>query len=118
MVDGPEPCRDVVFLDRPSPGLVVATINRPKSRNALDRAVVRALRAALHDDGARVLVLRSSDPHAFSSGADRRLPDAERALLSDELYALYADIIEAPIPVIAALDGIAVGGGAQIAVAA
>lgn len=93
-------------------------INRPERRNALDRAVVQALLDYVPDPAARVVILGSADPRAFSAGADLTLSDAERAEVSELLYELYRRMIELPVPIIAVLQGAAVGGGAQIAVAA
>ena len=67
---------------------------------------------------ARVLVLGSASPAMFCSGADLAIDSEERALVSRELYSLYEAMIGATIPIIAALDGPAVGGGAQLALAA
>ncbi len=55
---------------------------------------------------------------AFCAGADLNISDAERVEVSDLLYELYRRMIELPAPIIAVLQGAAVGGGAQIAVAA
>jgi enoyl-CoA hydratase/carnithine racemase len=107
-----------VVVDRSRPGVAVLSLHRPAKRNALDRAMVRGLGDALADGHARAVVIRSADARCFSAGADLDLADAERALLSDELYELYEQIIDLDVPVIAAVDGIAVGGGAQIAAAA
>jgi enoyl-CoA hydratase/carnithine racemase len=54
----------------------------------------------------------------FCSGADLRIDDAERAAVSDRLYGLYATMLALPVPVIAAVDGAAVGGGVQLVLAA
>ena len=49
--------------------------------------------------------------------ADLSLADDERAQVSDLLYRLYQRMLLSPAPVIAAVDGPAVGGGAQLALA-
>jgi enoyl-CoA hydratase/carnithine racemase len=107
-----------VLVDRSSAGVMTVTLNRAAKRNALDREVVRRLGEALRAPGARAIVLRSADARCFCAGADLGLPDAERARVSDELYALYELMLTREAPVIAAVDGVAVGGGAQLAVAA
>jgi enoyl-CoA hydratase/carnithine racemase len=53
----------------------------------------------------------------FCGGADLDLEDAERAALSERLYVLYERMLAADVPLIAAVGGAAVGGGAQLAVA-
>jgi len=98
--------------------IVTLSLDRPERRNALDMALVGRLRAALEaHGGARAIVLRSARDGMFCAGADLGVPDEERAEVSRELYALYAQMIEVPAPLVAALDGPAVGGGAQLAVA-
>lgn len=99
-------------------GIVTLSLNRPGRRNALDGELVSRLRAAFEaHGGARGLVVRSASAGMFCAGADLSVPDAERAAVSRELYALYGQMIAVPAPVLAALDGPAVGGGAQLAVA-
>jgi enoyl-CoA hydratase len=93
-------------------------LSRPERRNALDVGLARALRDALKQDGAAPVVLGSTDPRVFCAGADLTIPDADRATVSDLLYECYEIMITRPGPVIAAVAGPAVGGGAQLAAAA
>lgn len=98
--------------------VVTLSLNRPERRNAINARMVARLRAAFEAHaGARAIVLRSARAGMFCAGADLGVPDEERAGVSRELYALYRHMVAAPAPVIAALDGPAVGGGAQLAVA-
>jgi enoyl-CoA hydratase/carnithine racemase len=103
--------------DRPLPGVLRLGLDRPDARNALDRALVEELLDAFDDPETPVVVLGSTSPGAFCAGADLRMEDAERAEVSDLLYGLYARIADCPAVVVAALDGAAVGGGAQLAIA-
>jgi enoyl-CoA hydratase len=64
------------------------------------------------------VLLASTDPTVFSSGADLDLGNEERAAVSDQLYALYELMVTFPVPIVAVVEGPAVGGGAQLAVAA
>jgi enoyl-CoA hydratase len=99
-------------------GVVTLSLNRPQRRNAIDAALVGALRAALAAHArAGAIVIRSAHGGMFCSGADLGVADDERAHVSRELYALYGEMIAAAAPIVAALDGPAVGGGAQLAVA-
>lgn len=99
-------------------GVITLSLSRPERRNALDEALVLRLRAAFESHGgARAIVLRSAQAGMFCSGADLGVSDEERARVSRELYALYGQMITSRAPVIAALDGPAIGGGAQLAVA-
>ena len=63
-----------------------------------------------------MIVLGSSRAGRFCGGADTAIDDAERAWVSDALYELYARILALPRPVLAAIDGPAIGGGLQLAI--
>jgi enoyl-CoA hydratase len=106
-----------LLIDRPTGDVLRLQLNRPNRLNAIDMPLVNALIAAFDDVDTRAVVLGSSTPKAFCSGADLDLEDAERARVSDLLYELYEKMVELPVPIVVALDGHAVGGGAQLAVA-
>lgn len=110
--DGP-----VLVTERPAPGVLALWLNRPRRRNALDTELVEALHQAFAgvEDGA--VVLGSSDPRSFCAGADLGLDDGGRAAVSDRLYELYRVMVLCPAPIVSAIEGPAVGGGAQLAVA-
>ena len=107
-------------IDRPTEfaGAIRVLIDRPDRRNALTYETVRQLYDVLGDDTTNVLVLGSSTPGIFSSGADLDTDDATRARLSDLLYACYLRMVTRPGVVVAVVDGAAVGGGAQLSTAA
>ena len=105
-----------LLVDRPRAGIARLLLNRPERHNALDRSLVDALELAVEAERERVIVLGSTGPGRFCGGADTSLDDAERAEVSDGLYRLYARILELPRPVLAALDGPAIGGGLQLAI--
>lgn len=93
-------------------------IARQERRNALDTAHCRDLHAALDAavaDGARVVVL-GGEGTAFCSGAD--LDTVGDAGFLDALYALLRRVVAVPVPVIAAVQGPAIGAGTQLAIAA
>jgi enoyl-CoA hydratase len=104
--------------DRPLPGVLRLRLDRPERRNALDRPTLEALLDAFAAPVEPVVVLGSTSRAAFCAGADLRLEDEERAEVSDLLYELYGRMTSAHAIVVAALDGPAVGGGAQLAIAA
>ena len=106
-----------LVVDRPGNGVVRLRLDRGERRNALDMTAVEALHDAVAGRDVPVAVLGSTEPGVFCAGADLELPDAERAAVSDRLYALYARMREAGAVLIAAIDGAAVGGGAQLALA-
>lgn len=106
-----------LLVDRPGDGVLRLRLDRPARHNAIDAALLAALRGALARPRAAVIVLGSSTPARFCSGADLAIPAAERAAVSDGLYALYGEILALDVPVLAAVGGPAIGGGAQLAIA-
>lgn len=109
-----------LLVDSPRPGVQRLLLDRPQRRNALDADLAAALLVALNDrtqPPVRIVVLGSSTPGIFCAGADLGLDDATRARLSETLYAVYEAMIDHPAILIAAVDGAAIGGGAQLAIA-
>jgi 2-(1,2-epoxy-1,2-dihydrophenyl)acetyl-CoA isomerase len=105
--------------------ITILTMNRAGTRNALNRELILALGAALKDAVAdsevRAVVLTGSG-ESFCSGADLRSAMSERAEMDmgeriDEFHALIKTIVHAPKPFVAAVDGAAVGFGADLALA-
>ncbi|WP_337060529.1 enoyl-CoA hydratase/isomerase family protein [Kineococcus sp. G2] len=99
---------------------VVARIDGPATRNAIDAALVEQLHelCARLEEEPKVLVLAGGDG-VFASGADirqlreRRREDALRGINSG----VFDRIAKLPLPSIAAVDGHALGGGAELAYA-
>jgi len=100
---------------------VVATLDRPEVRNAIDQTMVDELHALCGEleERPRTLILIGAEG-VFASGADiaqlrdRRADDARRGINTRAFQRIRA----LPMPVIAALDGWALGGGAELAYAA
>ena len=100
------------------PGWLRVRLARPERRNALDVGMTRALLDVVRADPAIPVLIESTDSGAFCAGADLSIPDSERVVVSDLLYECYEVIVTRPGPVIAVVEGPAVGGGAQLAAAA
>lgn len=104
-----------------SPDRVVARLNRPDKRNAIDREIIDVLHALCGEleTEPRILILTGVDG-VFAAGADitqlraRRAEDARRGINATAFIRIH----ELPMPVIAAIDGYALGGGAELAYAA
>jgi enoyl-CoA hydratase len=109
-----------VLIDRPADGVVLVRINRPQARNALNMATRQALAAAfegLHDDpSVRAIVLTGND-QAFAAGADlKEFVDAGAIeMLRRRADRYWSTIARTPQPVIAAINGYALGGGLELA---
>ena len=105
---------ETVFEDR----VAVVTLNRPEKRNALTVALCRALGDTIREvlaGGARAIVLTGAGT-SFCSGAD--LDEVYTADFRDALYAMLHAVTDAPVPVVAAVNGPAIGAGTQLAIAA
>ncbi|MET9830809.1 enoyl-CoA hydratase/isomerase family protein [Streptomyces sp. NPDC006385] len=105
-------------------GLAVVTIDRPHARNAIDPATMGELEKALDAaEGATALALTGAGEKAFVSGGDlkelaRLRTEREASDMALRMRALCDRIAAFPGPVLAALNGHALGGGAEVAVAA
>lgn len=100
------------------------TINRPDKLNALDADVLADLEAAIAQVRERTdtrCAVLTGEGRAFVAGADiasmRSMSDAEARTFADRGHALMASIEALSFPVIAAVNGFALGGGAELALA-
>ena len=105
-------------------GLAVLTIDRPHARNAIALDTMEQLENALNAvAGARALVIKGAGDRAFVSGGDLKELSALRtvedaAAMARRMRSICDQLAAFPGPVIAALNGHAFGGGAEVAVAA
>jgi enoyl-CoA hydratase len=109
-----------------APGAVATlTVNRPKALNALNRPVLEGLMDALTavrgDNAVRVLIITGAGDRAFVAGADIAAMaemDVRDGLEFTRLgHAVMSAIEDLPIPAIAAVNGFALGGGLELALA-
>ncbi len=104
-------------------GLAVITINRPNARNAIAPQTMDQLGQAIAGaKGALCLVIRGEGDKAFVSGGDLKELSALRteeqaAAMAWRMRSLCDELANFPAPVVAALNGHAFGGGAEVAVA-
>ena len=111
---------DVVLLERPAEGVVLLRINRPEARNALNLEVRKLLAKHLADIGedttTRAVVLTGNEK-SFAAGADiKEMADVGTIeALQRGVHKLWRAIAGCPKPVIAAVNGYALGGGCELA---
>jgi crotonobetainyl-CoA hydratase len=106
--------------------VLIATINRPQARNAVNLAVARGLGDVLdeadHDRDVRVVVVTGAGDKAFCAGADLKAVSRGESISPDEPHRVawgFAGYVSHHIskPTIAAVNGFALGGGTEIALA-
>lgn len=102
---------------------VIWTVDRPSARNAIDDCVVGELEAALaqveQDSSVRAVVMTGGGDVAFLAGADLKLlhkgPAALRAAVDARVLAVVERMEALPVPVFAAVNGVVMGGGCEVA---
>jgi enoyl-CoA hydratase len=94
--------------------VTIIEIDRHERRNALDAAHCHDLREAITSQQSRVIVITGAGS-SFCAGAD--LGAAYDAAFRDALYAMLAAVTGVGVPVMAAVNGPAIGAGAQLAIA-
>lgn len=109
-----------VLVEHPAPGVAVIRLNRPEARNALNQQVRAALAEHFtelgNDAEVRCVVLTGSE-RIFAAGADLRdLAESSAVdMLLRNSQRLWQAIAACPKPVIAAVSGLALGGGCELA---
>lgn len=114
-----------IDLEQVEPGIALVTVNRPEALNAMNSDELRLLIARLgeikRDDSIRVVILTGAGDRAFVAGADIKamaMMTSEQGHEFGVLGQTATNALEAlPQPVIAAVNGFALGGGCEIAIA-
>lgn len=116
---------DLRRLEGEDDGIVEVLMCRHKARNALGHVFVSQMRELVsslaHESVVRVVVFRSLVPGVFCAGADLKersvMDNTESDLFVHSLRSLMTQIAQLPVPTIAAMDGVALGGGLELALA-
>ncbi|XP_054751385.1 methylglutaconyl-CoA hydratase, mitochondrial-like isoform X2 [Lytechinus pictus] len=111
----------VSYLD--DGGIVVFGMNRPANKNAISRNLLNLFEEAVakvrFDNNVRALIIRSEAPGIFCAGADLKerimMPQEEVGPFVARLRKAILSFSDLPMPTIVALDGVAVGGGLEMA---
>lgn len=113
-----------IIVSKEDGGIAIIRLNRPDALNALNAAVGRDLRKAAeilrYDDEVNVVIV-TGEGRAFAAGADiKELKDAnsiESREWARALFDSFEYLGRMPKPVIAAVNGLALGGGCELALA-
>jgi methylglutaconyl-CoA hydratase len=114
-----------VQVEKRSSGIAIVTLSRPESANALSKQMLYELRDVIDDlknsPDVRVVILTGSGEKAFCSGADLKerkgMTENEARQTVRLIGTIVNEVAALPQPVIAALNGVAFGGGLELALA-
>ena len=117
------PDYETLLVSQEEGGVMVVTLNRPERLNAMNTQMMTDLRTLfedlyVHPDQARAVILTGAGERGFCPGADLK----ERDGMTDETWRAQHAIVEqfirhmfqCPLPLIAAVNGVAMGGGGEI----
>ena len=124
MTDNRSTSELIVERDPGHDGVEILTLNRPEARNALTYSLYDELEAAVRSSTARCIVITGVDP-AFCSGDDVKTimaapggPPSDRLEKTPRLTPAAEALLYSDIPIIAAVNGAAVGWGMELAIMA
>lgn len=112
-----------VILQEVRNNILILTLNRPKALNALNKSVFDGLESVFSDNLSKYtgVIITGSGEKAFAAGADIKefegLSKDEGKKLSLRGKSILNKIEECPVPVIAAVNGYALGGGCELVLA-
>lgn len=115
--------KNIILLEQD--GIAVVTINRPKALNALNNETLAELKECFtelgRNDEIRVIIITGAGEKAFVAGADidymSKLSVLEARMFAKRGQEVFSLIANLPKPVIAAVNGFALGGGCELAMA-
>jgi enoyl-CoA hydratase len=116
---------ETILLDQAEPGIWLLTVNRPKALNALSPQVLYEISVAVAEvtaqEGTRALLITGAGDKAFVAGADITAMSSMTPIEGREFalkgHATLRSLELAPFPVIALVNGFALGGGCELALA-
>ena len=114
-----------VLLIEHRPPVRILTLHRPEARNALNSKLIQELEGAVDEarftEDLRVLIITGASDRAFCAGADLKerlaMSDGEVRRFLSAIRRLFTKIEELPLPVVAAINGVSLGGGTELALA-
>jgi methylglutaconyl-CoA hydratase len=112
-------------LDGADAGILLLGLERPEAKNALGRQLLQEIQEALvavaEELSVRVVILHSLVPGVFCAGADLKeragMTQEEASTFVKRLRATFTALERLPMPTIAAIEGAALGGGLELALA-
>jgi methylglutaconyl-CoA hydratase len=115
----------VECLDGADSGILMLGLERPEAKNALGRQLLQEINDAValvaDDLSIRVVILHSLVPGVFCAGADLKeragMTQEEASTFVQKLRATFTALERMPMPTIAAIEGAALGGGLELALA-
>ena len=116
---------DNISVAKTEEGIVTLSLDREQGRNSLSRNMLNDISQFLTkietDSSVRVLIIRSSLEKVFCAGADLKeratMNDAQVEAFVDSLRNTFHAVSQLPFPTIAAIEGAALGGGLELALA-